>query len=109
MVAGFLPAAVRSSMNARMGFGSDGKYGSPRHSQNAWKIAPSAFWARNVLAEYAPSAIACHSKSAANGPSSTGRGAIGLGSNSEGWLLNSIFAAYHERPLTCDNCNYHVY
>jgi len=46
-------------MNARIVFGAAGKYGSPRDSQKVWKIAPSAYWARGVLAEYAPSAIAC--------------------------------------------------
>jgi hypothetical protein len=42
-VAGFFPAFTRSSMNARMVFGSAGRYDSSRDSQNAWKIAPSAF------------------------------------------------------------------
>jgi hypothetical protein len=36
-------------------------------------------------------AIACHSGRAAQGPSRTGCGATRRGSNSEAWLVNSIF------------------
>src|SRR5882672_8734573 len=99
MVAGFFPSFTQWSMNARMVFGSVGKYGSPRDSQKAWKIAPSAFWARSVLAEYAPSAIACHSSKAANGPSRTGCGATGCGSNSDGLSVSFIFHSTTHRTI----------
>jgi hypothetical protein len=66
-VAGFFPAATSCSMNARIVAGPAGKNGSPRPSQNAWNIAPSAFCARSVFAEYAPSAIPCHSRSLSSG------------------------------------------
>src|SRR5258708_39413989 len=94
-------------MKDRIVFGSAGKYGSPRDSQNAWKIAPSAFWARSVLAEYAPSAIACHSSKAANGPSRTGCGTTVRGSNSGDFSINFIPSSEHAPHHTCDNCYYH--
>jgi hypothetical protein len=40
-------------MKARMVVGSAGRNDSPRASQNTWNIAPSAFCARRVFAEYA--------------------------------------------------------
>src|ERR1700692_2826125 len=52
---------------SRMVVGSAGRTDSPRPSQNAWNIAPSAFCARSVFAEYAPSAIPCHSLKRSNG------------------------------------------
>jgi hypothetical protein len=51
IVAGFLPALTSCSMNARIVAGSAGRYDSPRSSQNAWKIAPSAFCALSVFAQ----------------------------------------------------------
>src|ERR1700722_8993240 len=108
MVAGFLPAFTRSSINARIVIGSAGKYGSPRLSQNAWKIAPSAFWARSVLGEYAPSASACHSKSSAKGPRNTGGGANGTGRNSSACLGISDLYHFIAPPHRRDNCNYHA-
>ena len=82
-VAGFLPAVTSCSMKARMVIGSAGRNDSPRPSQNTWKIAPTAFSARKLFAEQAPSAIPCHSSRAAYGPSSTGCGTTGSESNSE--------------------------
>ena len=61
-VAGFLPAFTSCSMKARIVVGSAGRNDSPRRSQNAWNIAPSAFCARRVFAD-APSAMPCHSRS----------------------------------------------
>src|ERR1700692_1789263 len=51
---------------SRMVVGSAGRNDSPRPSQNTWNIAPSAFCARRVFAEYAPSAIPCHSRKRCN-------------------------------------------
>src|ERR1700677_2648976 len=89
MVAGFFPSFTQWSMNARIVFGSAGKYGSPLDLQNTLKIGPSAFWARSVLGEYAPSAIACHSKSAVNGPFNSRCETGGFGSNSEARMADS--------------------
>src|SRR5229473_6744339 len=66
-VAGFLPLFTSCSIKARMVVGSAGRNDSPRPSQNTWNIAPSAFCARRVFAEYAPSAIPCHSRSRCSG------------------------------------------
>jgi hypothetical protein len=59
---GFFPAFTSCSMKAGIILGSAGRNDSPRSSQNAWKMAPSAFCARSVFAEYAPSAIPYHSR-----------------------------------------------
>src|SRR5450631_2081449 len=57
---------MQCSINARIVFGSAGKYAEPFASQNAWKMAPSAFWARNVFFAYARCAIASHSTTRSN-------------------------------------------
>jgi hypothetical protein len=87
-VAGFLPAFTSYSMNARMVFGSAGRNDSPRPSQNAWNIAPSAFCARSVFAEYAPSAIPCHSRRRSNGPIAGWAGVVTEKIQAAGWAIS---------------------
>ena len=89
-----------------MVFGSAGRNDSPRPSQNAWNIAPSAFCARRVFAEYAPSAIPCHSRRRSNGVDRR------LRRRCHRKRFRPPVGRFHllysttQRHHTCDNCHY---
>ena len=85
-----IPAEVRSSMNARIAFGSAGKYGSPLDSH--LEDRPIRFLRPERIRRVSALRHGPPLSNAVSGPSSTGRGAIGLGSNSDRWLLSCILS-----------------